>query len=74
MTNVFYQADGPQDLEALRAALRELLNTGLTGADDYRLCLLACKGNALGEKELLAAQRFGDAVRAARAVLAKVSV
>lgn len=55
----------------LLEACTRLLNTGLRGADDYRLCLIACSGDALDEESLRAADDFGEAVTFARAVVAK---
>lgn len=55
----------------LLTALVGLLQTGLAGADDYRLCLIACSGKELTPESLKAAEDFGNAVNVARAAIAR---
>lgn len=55
----------------LYLAVIGLLNKRLSGANDYRLCLLACSGKELDADSLKAAADFGKAVDFARGVIAK---
>lgn len=69
-------ADPFEHIQALtdcREALKSLLAHGMKGGDDYRLCLVACKRDALNADELKAAERFEDAVIFARRSLSKAT-
>lgn len=61
------------DVERLVEAMKALLSTGLKGADEYRLVMMACKGDALSDEEQLQAEEFGAAVKASREALSALS-
>jgi len=55
----------------LLEALEEVLNTGLNGANNMRLALMAASQQVLGDEDLQAAEASETAVEKARAAIAK---